>query len=425
MSIYKRGGDIYWYKFQWDGKTVRESTRQTNDKTARSMESTHKARLAAQSKDRDAARERLECAEVLTCHECERLFNADKAVRKGGSVFCAAKCAAQWGKARTMPTLEAFLNERFIPDAETRHKAKPMTVRYYRQGADMLIRSKLAGLRLDEITSEHAGQFAAEFARLSPSGINRGLRTLRRAMNLAHAWGQTDRPVKVELAKGENQRDRVLTDEELEAYLNACSQPWKDAALILSEEGMRPGEVFALRWSHVLICEDSTGLIRVVDGKSKAARRILPMTPGVHATLKARHEAQGAPADGWVFPTGSIEGHLTGDGAKDQHTRALTDSKVEPFVPYVLRHTALTRLGKATNGDVFALARIAGHSSITITQRYVHTQADTIEGIFKRAVEAQAVTAKATAKRTKRLGVGTKVGTATIKTKRPLLANSP
>jgi hypothetical protein len=31
-------------------------------------------------------------------------------------------------------------------------------------------------------------------------------------------------------------------------------------------------------------------------------------------------------------------------------------------VPYVLRHTGLTRPGKATNGDVFALAQIAGHS---------------------------------------------------------------
>ena len=424
MGIYKRGGDVYWYKFQWEGKLVRESTRQTNDKVARSMESSHKARLAAQSKERDAARERLQCAEVLKCHECESLFNEDKAVRKDGNVFCTAKCAAQWRKARTMPTLEAFLKERFIPDAKTRHKAKPMTVRYYKQGADMLTRSKLSGLRLDELTSEHAGQFAAELARLSSSGINRGLRTLRRAMNLAYAWRQIDKPVKVELAKGENQRDRVLTDEELKAYLNACPQPWKDAALIISEEGMRPGEVFALRWSHVLIGEDGTGLIRVVDGKSKAARRILPMTPGVHSTLKGRHEAQGSPADGWVFPTGSIEGHLTGDGAKESHTRALTDSKVAPFVPDVLRHTALTRLGKATNGDVFALARIAGHSSITITQRYVHTQADPIEGIFNRAVEAQENASKATAKGLKPFGVGTKTGTPKTKDKRPLLAES-
>ncbi len=183
-----------------------------------------------------------------------------------------------------------------------------MTVRYYRQGAQMLTRSKLASLRLDELTDEHARQFAAEYGKLSPSGINRGLRTLRRALNFAYQWNQLDKPIKVELAKGENQRDRVLSDSELAAYLCACPQPWQDVASIISEEGMRPGEVFALRWPHILMGDGCTGLIRVVDGKSKAARRILPMTPAVQALLKARHKLQGCPADGWVFPSGSVRG---------------------------------------------------------------------------------------------------------------------
>jgi integrase len=52
-----------------------------------------------------------------------------------------------------------------------------------------------------------------------------------------------------------------------------------------------------------------------------------------------------------------------------------------PFEPYVLRHTALTQLAQA-GCDAFTLARIAGHSSITITQRYIHPQADAIERAF-------------------------------------------
>ena len=143
---------------------------------------------------------------------------------------------------------------------------------------------------------------------------------------------------------------------------------------------MRPGEVFALSWPHVFIGEDGTGLIRVVEGKSKAARHILPMTPVVHALLKARYQDRGYPIDGWIFPSRSNDEHISGDNVKEQHSRALKDSGVAAFVPSVLRHTALTRLAKATNGDVFALARIARHSSITITQRYVHPEADTIEG---------------------------------------------
>src|SRR5262249_42677168 len=95
-----------------------------------------------------------------------------------------------------------------------------------------------------------------------------------------------------------------------------------------------------------------------------------------------------------------------------EHSRALRESEVFPFVPYVLRHTTLTRLAKATNGDVFALARIVGHSSITITQRYVHPQADTIEGIFARAVLSQDNRRGKTEEATKNVEVGTKSSTA-------------
>src|SRR5437016_5955325 len=45
MAIYKRG-NVYWYKFMWQGKLVRESTKQGNDKVARNMESAHRTALA-------------------------------------------------------------------------------------------------------------------------------------------------------------------------------------------------------------------------------------------------------------------------------------------------------------------------------------------------------------------------------------------
>jgi integrase len=336
MGTYKRG-DIYWYKFQWQGTMIRESTKQGNDKVARNMESAHRTSLAK------------------------------------GEVGIREKKAA--------PMLKDFLQDDFRPYVKTHHAAKPMTVRYYLQGADMLQKAELAGLRLNELTDQNARDFARKHSKLSASGINRGLRTLRRALNLAYDWGKLDRPAKIKMAAGERQRERVLDEKEIEAYLTACPQPWRDCATITLDEGFRPGEVFALRWAAVLLNDDGTGLIKIVDGKSRAARRTLPMTPRVYALLRARHDACGQD-DGWIFPSGSKVGHFTGDAAKDQHTKALEDSGVPPFVPYVLRHTALTRLGASAGGDVFVLARIAGHSSITVTQRYVHPQADAIDRVF-------------------------------------------
>ncbi len=104
--IYKRG-KYYWYKFVFAGELIRESTKQGNDKIARNMESDHRARLAREQKEREAACERLQCSEVLRCHECEKLFNAEKTVRKGGNAFCGAKCATTWEKNQTMPTLRS------------------------------------------------------------------------------------------------------------------------------------------------------------------------------------------------------------------------------------------------------------------------------------------------------------------------------
>jgi integrase len=50
---------------------------------------------------------------------------------------------------------------------------------------------------------------------------------------------------------------------------------------------------------------------------------------------------------------------------------------VRPFVLHSLRHTFLTRLGES-GCDAWTLARIAGHSSIGISTRYVHPSSDAV-----------------------------------------------
>ena len=333
--IYKRG-KVYWYKFMWQGQLIRESTKQGNDKIARNMESAHRTSLA---QGLVGIRER-----------------------------------------KPAPVLRDFLNDDFLTYVETKHALKVGTVEYYSGGVKMLLKSSLASLRLDRVTDQGAQQFAARLSHLSASRINCGLRTLRRALNLAVEWARLEKPVKIALAKGERMRDRVLTDNELQGYLAACPQPWRDVATIIRGTGMRPGEVFALRWPHVLLSGNG-GLIQVSEGKTKSARRILPMVPEVYVALQSRRERLGKPSDGWVFPSGSREGHFNKDAAKDQHRKALHGSGVKDFEPYCLRHTALTRLAES-GCDAFTLARIAGHSSITITQRYCHPQAEAVERAF-------------------------------------------
>jgi integrase len=53
------------------------------------------------------------------------------------------------------------------------------------------------------------------------------------------------------------------------------------------------------------------------------------------------------------------------------------------FVIHSLRHTMLTRLGES-GVDAFTIMRIAGHSSITVSQRYVHPSPEAVERAFER-----------------------------------------
>lgn len=70
---------------------------------------------------------------------------------------------------------------------------------------------------------------------------------------------------------------------------------------------------------------------------------------------------------------------------------------------YISTHLALNApryLGKAAGGDVFVLAKIVGHSSTTITQHYVHPQADAMGRVFSRVGTKLGTTGKARRTRT-------------------------
>jgi integrase len=61
------------------------------------------------------------------------------------------------------------------------------------------------------------------------------------------------------------------------------------------------------------------------------------------------------------------------------------EKPVRQFLLYSLRYTFLIRLGES-GGDVWTLARIAGHSSIAMLSRYVHPGNDAVMDAILRMV---------------------------------------
>jgi integrase len=356
------------------------------------MESKHRTRLAQEEQERRQACQRLRCSEVARCHECEKLFNAEKALKEGTAVFCSDACHSTWAKKSTVvPTLAQFCTERIEP------YAKPRTSWiWYRAGMRALLKyDELSRMRLSDIRGEHAAGFAAwrRDQEIAPDSINSSLRVLRRILRLAADWGILDAAPKIELLAGETRRERVVTPEEEEAYLAAAAATplLREVATVLVDTGVRPDELHRMAWEHITWTNGRNGAIMVLKGKSGAARRLIPMTQRVRAVLESRWESQGKPIAGWVWPAETKTGHIDHSSVKKQHRKALKDSKVTPFVLYSLRHTFLTRLG-ASGCDVWTLMRIAGHSSITISSRYVHPQEESIQRAFaKLAGESQPV----------------------------------
>jgi integrase len=163
---------------------------------------------------------------------------------------------------------------------------------------------------------------------------------------------------------------------DVESELRLTADYWLTST-VLVDTGLRPEECHRLTWESITWVNGRNGTLLVTHGKTKAARRMLPMTPRVRALLEARWKSAGKPLEGWVWPAPTKSDHLEPSSLKKQHAKALKLSKVRPFVLYTLRHTFLTRLG-ASGCDVWTLARIAGHSSIAMSARYVHPSEDAV-----------------------------------------------
>ena len=263
--IYKRGR-IYWYKFVWQGETIRESTKQGNDKVARQMEAAHRTSLA---KGEVGIRER-----------------------------------------KPIPSLAEFCKKRFEPWGES--ATTPKTWRdFYRVGL-LAIKgyAPLANLRLDAIGSEKIAEFAShrQARGLQVSSVNSSLRILRRVLRVAVEWGALETAPKVRMVPGERHRERVLTADEEARYLGAASGLLADVATVLVDPGLRPEECYRLAWDSITWVNGRNGTLLVTHGKTKAARRVLPMSPRVRLLLESRWEAAGRPLEGWIWPAPTKEG---------------------------------------------------------------------------------------------------------------------
>jgi integrase len=355
MAIYRRG-KFYWFDLIFNGERIQKSTHQADRRVARQMEAACRTALA-----------------------------------KGDfGIF----------ERKPVPTLRSFA-PRFTDAIAVRCAAKPYTVSFYESKLARLLEfESLATTAVDRIDEALIEMYVQErSAKVSPASVNRELATLRRLLRLAHEWKVISRVPRIRLLPGERSREFVLSHKQEKPHLEAASQPLRDVALLMLDTGLRVGEALALRWSDIRL-EPATGakfgFLHVRDGKSKYSKRNVPLTERVSAMLRIRKSEASAvwpnasgvlqAQDGmlpWIFVS-HRGGPFSIDTLGKMHgsvRKALKLSK--EFVLHSLRHSMLTRLGES-GADAFTIMRVAGHSTVVVSQRYIHPSPESVERAFER-----------------------------------------
>ena len=183
----------------------------------------------------------------------------------------------------------------------------------------------------------------------------------------------------VDFLAEENESGRVLNRDEERHYPAAASQPLRDYAMLLIETGVRPNELCRLGVRDVHLEGDKPYLV-ITDGKTKAARRSIPLSKRAWEVLSVRlRDAKGK----YVFRGGRGGSDPNSPALKfsNAHCGALKRSKIDgrnrsgsegSCTLYSFRHTFATRFLERRPGDLLTLAALLGHSSLRMVMRYAH-----------------------------------------------------
>jgi integrase len=370
MAVYRRG-KTWWYVFEFEGRKIQESSRFRNKTAAMRAEAKRKTDLME---------------------------------RRAGFI-----------KSKPIPKFDDF-SKQFLEWSKQQHR--PKTHELHELNCKTLKRF-FRGKYLDEITSAMVEDFKsarkqeriqwAKNRSVTGATVNRALTTLKLLFHQAERSGYAVRNPVVGVAMFREPLDsmRVISFEEQAAYLAEASQPLHDIAKIILDTGMRPEEVFRMRVENLDFKQKT---IFNPYGKTKAARRTIPMTDDALSLLKLRVKKATNLGTPYLFrsrhdvqkPIGSV---------KKAHSAAVKRANIRRYFRlYDLRHTFATRAVDAGT-DLPTLSSLLGHASILMTMRYVHPAAEQKKTAMEKfeKFSAEGIISAATAQQSH--GVPTKVTT--------------
>jgi integrase len=203
---------------------------------------------------------------------------------------------------RKPPTLRDH-SKNFLQWVET-GRLESDTRRYYRNGWRLLEQTKIAGMRMDQVTKDDVEKL--QFPGSASNG-NNALRTLRRMYSKAKEDKRIVEVPDFALFK-EHGRSLRLNDEAERRLAAVAEQLLMDIIVMMRDTGMRNArELYCMRVENV---DFDAGTIFTPDSKTESGRRFIPMSSRVKQILEARCAGRG---EGWVWMS-RYKGKHIGEG---------------------------------------------------------------------------------------------------------------
>jgi integrase len=206
----------------------------------------------------------------------------------------------------------------------------------------------------------------------SPATVNREVALLKHMFNMAEHWqlffGRN--PVRgVKFLEEDNLQIRSLSEGEEEKLLQYCSPYLQDLVTFAINTGLRLGEILNLRWEEVDL---ENAAIKMLVRKN---RRMLEV-PLNDPALAVVNGWCGLRKCEYVFYNPE-----TGGRWKDLWLglkKACRNASLNDVTWHTFRHTFASRLTR-NGADLVTVKELLGHSSVSVTMRYAHTNRDAKE----------------------------------------------
>jgi integrase len=187
--------------------------------------------------------------------------------------------------------------------------------------------------------------------------------------NMADRWGMHHGANPVRLVKflPENNLQFHSFNEDEERRLLAASPPYlREMILFALNIGLRTNEIFNLKWEDVDIEERRIKML-----VKKTQRPLsLPLNDNAYGVIESRLAIQHGP---YVFYS-----PMTGDHFKDVKgalSAAVKRAALTKVTWHMFRHTFASRLTRS-GVDIVTVKDLLGHSNISTTLRYAHSNED-------------------------------------------------